>query len=130
MLSNSDSTVELLLHIFSDIEESFVVLGESFICMSNRTRRFVRPDSCVGYLSIYSYLGSCRFVCRYVESYRFLSIFVSVLFVGISCRKLISMSESEVRVSIFCVPLSVMNEKRVLFKLSTFIITSLPNRLN
>ena len=49
--------------------------------MPFRTRRFVRPNLYLGYLTVDSSVSVCLSVCR--VSYRVLSIFVSVLFVGI-----------------------------------------------
>ena len=70
-----------MIHFFfSVIEESFFVSGESFICMSFRTRRFVRPDLYFGFLTVDSYVG------LFVGTSNVVSVFVNNrvgFFVGI-----------------------------------------------
>ena len=66
---------------FSVIEELFNVSGESFFCMYFRTRRFVSPDSYLGYLIVDSYVG------LFVGTSSVISVFVDFR-VGFVCRKL------------------------------------------
>ena len=102
MLSISDSNYCSML--FSVIEEPFVVWGESSICMSIRTRRFVRPASHVVIcLSIRMPYRVGLFVGTSSRMPNRVSVFVDIR-VGFVCWNCFSITEFEKS--------AVMNELR------------------